>query len=103
MSVGDRDGTTGYKPYVDSNTEDNAPLITEPNHSDSIQTPLRRPVGDGAELEESFTQADSQLLLAALEKAVLLLRGQDHAEQAEATWYVCNASACEERRTIASE
>ena len=91
MSVVDSAGA-GYRLYLDSSTEGDVPLIGEPqaiNHSDSVHTPLTRPVRDDDELEESFSQADSQLLLAALEKAVVILGGQAQGEQSEETWYVC--------------
>ena len=91
MSVGDCAGGD-YKLFVGSGSESSVPLLDEPqvtHHSDGGHRPLRRPVRDGGEMEESFSQADSQLLLAALEKAVALLRGQVADEQSEAAWYGC--------------
>ena len=88
MSIGDGAGV-GYRLY-ETSTEGKGPLIAEvqvPDPSDSDQRPLTRPVEDGDGLEESLSHGDSQLLLAALEKAVVILRRQEQAEQSEATWY----------------
>lgn len=91
MSLNDGDHPD-YSLYTEKSTDGSAALAAEPqvlHHSNGDRRPLILPVQDGREMEESFSQADAQVVLAALERAVGILRGQVQAEETERTWYGC--------------